>query len=347
MTMSISSAPASTASRVSASLMSSAARPLGKAVATAATCTPRVAEASPWRSRPCRGRRRPRRPAGQVGSAGSGRIALAASARTLPGVSGALERGQVDHPDRQVDGLGLGGGLDRPGAQRGGARLARRPGRRPGGRAGSGAGRRRSSWSAANIAGIGAPAGPALALRQKWLSRCQHKVPRAQRGNQSPAAFRTSDMRASSRPAAEMRAASTPSVGRDRHDDLEVALDLGLGAAGPHDHPRALGEGVAQAVGGREVRGALGEVLHLRHREAAQGAGRGGARAGPWRRRCSSRSVNRTESWSVACSPYSAAMSSSRSSGCGPRPSPRRPARHSSSSAETPSLSRTCSGSTQ
>ena len=40
MTMSISSAPASTASRVSASLMSIAARPLGNAVATAATFTP-------------------------------------------------------------------------------------------------------------------------------------------------------------------------------------------------------------------------------------------------------------------------------------------------------------------
>ena len=40
MTMSISSAPACTASWVSASLMSRAARPLGNAVATAATLTP-------------------------------------------------------------------------------------------------------------------------------------------------------------------------------------------------------------------------------------------------------------------------------------------------------------------
>ena len=40
MTMSISSAPASTASWVSASLMSIAARPEGNAVATAATWTP-------------------------------------------------------------------------------------------------------------------------------------------------------------------------------------------------------------------------------------------------------------------------------------------------------------------
>ena len=52
---------------------------------------------------------------GTVGSAGSGRSALAHSARTLPGCP-ALERGQVDHRDRQVDRPRLGGGLDRPGA---------------------------------------------------------------------------------------------------------------------------------------------------------------------------------------------------------------------------------------
>ena len=46
MTMSISSAPASTASLVSASLMSIAARPLGNAVATAATLTPLEPSAS-------------------------------------------------------------------------------------------------------------------------------------------------------------------------------------------------------------------------------------------------------------------------------------------------------------
>ncbi len=44
--MSISSAPASTASLTSASLMSRAARPLGKAVATAAMCTPEVPSVS-------------------------------------------------------------------------------------------------------------------------------------------------------------------------------------------------------------------------------------------------------------------------------------------------------------
>ena len=41
----------------------------------------------PLATRPGRGRRRPPRPRGTVGSAGSGRMALAHSARTLPGVS--------------------------------------------------------------------------------------------------------------------------------------------------------------------------------------------------------------------------------------------------------------------
>ena len=46
MTMSISSAPAATASRTSASFTASAARPAGKAVATEATFTPEPATAS-------------------------------------------------------------------------------------------------------------------------------------------------------------------------------------------------------------------------------------------------------------------------------------------------------------
>ncbi len=84
--MSISSAPASTASRVSASLTSIAARPDGNAVATAATCTPLPARASfatparsPYTQTAAVG--------GHVGSAGSGRIALVQRALTLPGVS--------------------------------------------------------------------------------------------------------------------------------------------------------------------------------------------------------------------------------------------------------------------
>ena len=40
----------------------------------------------------------------------------------------------------------------------------------------------------------------------------------------------------------------------DRDHDLEIALHLGLGAARPHDHTRALGQGVAQSIG----RGQLG-----------------------------------------------------------------------------------------
>ena len=87
MTMSISSAPASTASWVSASLMSIAARPLGNAVATAATLTPEspsvlLGDGDHVGVDADGGGRR-----GSVGSAGSGRIALADSARTLPGVS--------------------------------------------------------------------------------------------------------------------------------------------------------------------------------------------------------------------------------------------------------------------
>ncbi len=86
MTMSISSAPAATASRVSASLISREARPLGNAVATAATWTPlsprvwrAVAARSPYTHTAATD--------GQVGSAGSGRTALEARARTLPSVS--------------------------------------------------------------------------------------------------------------------------------------------------------------------------------------------------------------------------------------------------------------------
>jgi hypothetical protein len=86
MTMSISSAPALTASAVSASLTGRLARPLGNAVATAATLTPllpraalAVATMSPY-TQTAAGR-------GVVGSLGSGTSALAARPRTLPGVS--------------------------------------------------------------------------------------------------------------------------------------------------------------------------------------------------------------------------------------------------------------------
>src|SRR6266699_911798 len=84
--MSTSSAPAATAYFTSASLTSRLVRPLGNAVATLATCTP-----LPWSSAAATwarsGYTQTAATAGAVGSAGSGRLALAHSARTLPGVS--------------------------------------------------------------------------------------------------------------------------------------------------------------------------------------------------------------------------------------------------------------------
>src|SRR5271166_6533143 len=84
--MSTSSAPAATAYFTSASLTSRLVRPLGNAVATLATCTPLPlswADATWARS----GYTQTAATIGAVGSAGSGRRALAHSARTLPGVS--------------------------------------------------------------------------------------------------------------------------------------------------------------------------------------------------------------------------------------------------------------------
>ena len=71
MTMSISSAPASTASRVSASLMSIARGRWGRRWRRR-RCSRRCRRASPSRRRPCRGRRRPRRPRGRSGRSGRG-----------------------------------------------------------------------------------------------------------------------------------------------------------------------------------------------------------------------------------------------------------------------------------
>jgi hypothetical protein len=84
--MSISSAPASTAARTSASFTSSGAWPDGNAVATEATFTAEPASARRRRGRGS-GRRRPPRPEGTDGIERVGRIAFALSARTLPGVS--------------------------------------------------------------------------------------------------------------------------------------------------------------------------------------------------------------------------------------------------------------------
>ena len=102
MTMSISSAPAATASRVSASLTGSAARPDGNAVATAATLTPEPRQRSLAAAdqvvvdadRGDGGRRR----VGRVGA-----LRLGAQRADLAGGVRALQRGQVDHRDRQVD----------------------------------------------------------------------------------------------------------------------------------------------------------------------------------------------------------------------------------------------------
>ena len=96
--------------------MSIAARPLGKAVATAATLTPLSPSVSfaigdHVRVDADRGGRR----AGRVGRVGAHR--LGGEGAHLAGGVLALERGEVDHPDRQVDGVLLGGGLDRPGAE--------------------------------------------------------------------------------------------------------------------------------------------------------------------------------------------------------------------------------------
>src|SRR5437762_10472446 len=84
--MSTSSAPAETAYFTSASLTSRLVRPLGNAVATLATCTPLpfTSAAATWARS---GYTQTAATIGAVGSAGSGRLALAHSARTLPGVS--------------------------------------------------------------------------------------------------------------------------------------------------------------------------------------------------------------------------------------------------------------------
>src|SRR5690242_11723480 len=84
--MSTSSAPAETAYPTSASLTSRLVRPLGNAVATLATCTPLPfnSAAATWARS---GYTQTAATIGTAGSAGSGRLALAHSARTFPGVS--------------------------------------------------------------------------------------------------------------------------------------------------------------------------------------------------------------------------------------------------------------------
>ena len=76
----------------------------------------RAARAPRWRRD--RGRRTPPRPAAPTASDGIGVGGLRAQRAHLARRVGALERGEVDHRDRGVDGPGLGRGLDAAGGQR-------------------------------------------------------------------------------------------------------------------------------------------------------------------------------------------------------------------------------------
>ena len=87
MTMSTSSAPASTAARVSAILMSRNVWPDGKPVATLATLTLEPCEGVLGVGDRAPDRRRSPRRTGSSGRPAADAIALAHSARTLPGVS--------------------------------------------------------------------------------------------------------------------------------------------------------------------------------------------------------------------------------------------------------------------
>ena len=137
--------------------------------------------------------------------------------------------------------------------------------------------------------------------------------------------------------------------GSHRDDDLEVALELGLGAARPDDHPGAVGEAVAQPVGRRQV-GACRAPGRRRARRRGRRARSAACVAQPLHRGADLRPgrSTRTESWSVACRPCSSGdVVEQVEQACGPRPSARRRARRAAAARETPSLSRTCSGSTQ
>ena len=122
MTMSISSAPAATVSSVSAILTASDVCPDGNPVDTDAVFTPvpRSAATAVGTSAGIDADRRDRRHLGRVRI---GADALRAQVADLAGRVLALERGEVDHRDREADPLGLRGRLDRALAQQGGALL--------------------------------------------------------------------------------------------------------------------------------------------------------------------------------------------------------------------------------
>ena len=89
-----------------------------------------------------------------------------------------------------------------------------------------------------------------------------------------PAAADRSRLIAASRTVAFARAAGRSACVGDRDDDLQVALELRLRAAGPDDHAGAAVERVAQAVGGRQRVRALRQVLGRGDRQAAEGGRR-------------------------------------------------------------------------
>ena len=117
-TMSISSAPPSTAILVSASLTSRLERPDGKAVATDATLTPEPFS-SVDRSRHHVGVDADRCGARCLGIVRIGQHRLAGQIAHLSGRISAFQGREIDHRDRQVDGRQLRGPLDRPSGQPG------------------------------------------------------------------------------------------------------------------------------------------------------------------------------------------------------------------------------------
>ena len=121
-TMSISSAPASTASATSSNFTFSEARPEGKAVATEATLTGEPPQNARARVPPGRDRRRRRRRCGTSLSAGRADAPWCRATSLAQGVR-ALERREIDHGDGQIQGGQLRRFLDGARGQLGGSRL--------------------------------------------------------------------------------------------------------------------------------------------------------------------------------------------------------------------------------
>ena len=162
--MSISSAPAATASRTSASLVASDARPDGNAVATLATCTcePRSASTATLDEVGvhAHGGHRRRRGVARIGPHG-----LGAERAHLAGRVGALERRQVDHANGGLERPGLARGLDAARRERRPRALRRRPGRRPGRPC-----RKRRSDVSSRVASPSIPTSPPKALLRVALT---------------------------------------------------------------------------------------------------------------------------------------------------------------------------------